>query len=108
MHSYPVCTFCVVQYLCNNYTFFSVESFGVEVPACTELRCRLFVLIYLRVELGGVESLFSHVCLETIFFNLVDIKSRVLFNRLTSNFVWAFRIWYIPLSRLPRSLQNYY
>ena len=35
---------------------------------------------------------FKRVFLET-FFNLVDIKSRILFNRLTSNSVWAFSIY---------------
>ena len=35
----------------------------------------------------------KRVFLENIFFNVVDIKSRVLFKRLTSNLIWAFGIY---------------
>ena len=38
------------------FTVFGVELFGVELPACTVVRCRVFVQSYLRVELVGVES----------------------------------------------------
>ena len=36
---------------------------------------------------------FKLIFLETTFFNLVYIKSRVLYNRLTLNLVWAFSIY---------------
>ena len=48
----------------------------------------------------------KRVFLATTFFILVDIKSRVLFNRLALNLVWVFSI--IPPSSLPRALRNYY
>ena len=44
---------CKVQF---KFTVFRVELFGVELPACTVVRCRVFVKSYPRGELVGVES----------------------------------------------------
>ena len=38
------------------FTVFGVELFGVELPACTVVRFRVFLYSYLRVELLGAES----------------------------------------------------
>ena len=58
-----VTTFRRVEFLVSNFRCvrlisvqFKFTVFGVELPACTVVRCRVFVSSYLRVELVGVES----------------------------------------------------
>ena len=42
---------------------FSAKLFGGELPECTVIRYRVFVSSYLRVELGGVESVSTQILL---------------------------------------------
>ena len=104
---------CKVQF---KFTVFRVELFDVELPACTVVRCRVFVQSYPRVELVGVESdrhvnILTKMCSQTInFTKLYSKMSRIRLlcwncsSYFTVKFGKIYRIFLISL--VPELLGN--
>ena len=68
-------------------TVFSAELLLLlEVPACTVIRCRVFMLSYVCVKLGGVESVSTRTTMTQLF-SIFANSTIFIFFKLCSGFI---------------------